>query len=133
MALKHVHTENNKANQINEEDKLETIDSENSPNQKGSEVPPVTREETCQGDREGITTHAVVANSARDISVGAGIGDYPRSKVSINRCQNNLGCLKQFQQFLFWLDFGPRLTPASKPRWINPFLLFFFFLKPSLI
>ena len=38
-----------------------------------------------------------------------------------------LGCLKQFQQYFFWLDFGPRLTPASQPRWINPFLFFLFF------
>ena len=35
------------------------------------------------------------------------------------------------KQYFFWLDFGPRLTPASQPRWIHP-TIFIFFLKPSL-
>ena len=75
-ALKDVHKENkNKTNERNDNVNLETIDSENSQNHMGSEAPPATREKTCQGDHEGITTHAVVANSARDISVGAVIGD----------------------------------------------------------
>ena len=29
----------------------------------------------------------------------------------------------------FWLDFGPRLTPGSHPRWINPSLFFCFFFE----
>ena len=47
--------------------------------QKSREVPPVTREETRQGDRKGITitTHAVAAINARDTSIGAVIGDRP--------------------------------------------------------
>ena len=32
----------------------------------------------------------------------------------------------------FWLDFGPRLTPASQQRWINPTIFLNFFLNPSL-
>ena len=40
-------------------------------------VQPVTREQTRQGDPEGITTHAVVAISAQDISVGKVIGYCP--------------------------------------------------------
>ena len=43
-----------------------------------------------------------------------------------------LGCLKQFQQKKFWLDFGPSLAPGSQPRWLNPSLFFFFLMKPSL-
>ena len=52
-ALQHVHNENNKNNEFNVD--LETRDSAISPYQKGSEVPPVTCKETCQGNREGIT------------------------------------------------------------------------------
>ena len=44
---------------------------------KGSEVPLVTSEETCPGNREGIITHAVEASSARDMNVGEEISDYP--------------------------------------------------------
>ena len=32
-----------------------------------------------------------------------------------------------FQQFVFWMDFGPLLTPASQPRWINPSIFLFYF------
>ena len=69
-ALKDVHNQNDKTNEINNDVNVETIDSENTPNHNCSEVPPVAREETCQVDHEGNTTHAIVANSARDISVG---------------------------------------------------------------
>ena len=44
--------------------------------------------------------------------------------VSLNQF---LGCLKHFQQFIFWMDFCPPLTPASQPRWITPSLFLFFF------
>ena len=80
-ALKHVNKEDNTNIERDDDVNFETIDSANSLYQKGSEVPPVASNETCQGDREGTTTHAVVANSARDISVCAVIGDYPRSKA----------------------------------------------------
>ena len=33
------------------------------------------------------------------------------------------------KQFFFWLDFGPRLTPASQQRWINPTIFLNFFLN----
>ena len=70
-ALRHLLNENKKSNKLNYTLGLETINSANSLNQKGRKGPPVTREETCQGDCEGSTTHAVVA---------------PRSKVPINIC-----------------------------------------------
>ena len=42
-----------------------------------SNVLPVPSEETRPGGREGNTTHAVEAPSARDMSVGEVIGDHP--------------------------------------------------------
>ena len=66
-----------KRHELNNNFNLGIIDSVSLWNQKGREVPPVTREETRQGDREGITTHAVVDISAQDIIVGAVIGDRP--------------------------------------------------------
>ena len=41
-------------------------------------------------------------------------------------------CIFFFKTILFWLDFGPRLTPASQPRWINPTIFPPIFFKPSL-
>ena len=57
----------------------DTKDCENTPNPDGQgEVLPAPSEETCNRGREGLETHAVVAISARDMSVGAVIGDYPQ-------------------------------------------------------
>ena len=42
---------------------------------KGSEVPPVTSEETCPGNCDGKITHAVEANIAHDMSVFEEISD----------------------------------------------------------
>ena len=36
-------------------------------------------------------------------------------------------CIFFSKQFFCWLDFRPRLTPASQPRWINPTIFHFFF------
>ena len=38
---------------------------------------PATDRETCSRGREGLLTHAVVAISAQDMSVGAVISDHP--------------------------------------------------------
>ena len=49
-----------------------TEDCESTPNQEGQggALPPSDRE-TCPRSREGLVTQAVVADSARDMSVGA--------------------------------------------------------------
>ena len=68
---------------------LETKDCENTPNPDGQdEVLPAPSEETCNGGCEILETHSVVAISARDMSVGAVIGDYPRNKMFINGYKN---------------------------------------------
>ena len=55
-----------------------TTDCESTPNPEGQgEALPATDKETCIRGREGLVTHAVVAISARDMSVGAVIGDHP--------------------------------------------------------
>ena len=41
------------------------------------EVLQAPSEKTCHGSREGLETHAVVALSARDMSVGVVMGEYP--------------------------------------------------------
>ena len=54
------------------------MDCENKSNPEGQGyVLPAPSEETCPRSREGISTHAVVANCARDKSVGAVISDQP--------------------------------------------------------
>ena len=44
---------------------------------RASYVLPVPSKETCQGGREGISTHAVESIRARDMSVGGVICDQP--------------------------------------------------------
>ena len=78
QALKKLHINNtNKSKDNTDEINPELRDCENTLNQTGSDVPLVSSKETCQGNLKGITTHAVVANSARDMSVGAVIRYYP--------------------------------------------------------
>ena len=84
-ALKDIY-ENNKdvvnkdtPNRVLSTDNLEidTVDCESTPNPEGqSEVLPASDRETCPRGREGLITQAVVATSARDISVGAMIEDH---------------------------------------------------------
>ena len=38
-------------------------------------------------------------------------------------------CIFSFKTIFFLLNFGPRLTPASQPRWINPTIFFCFFVE----
>ena len=55
-----------------------TEDCESTPNPEGQgEALPASDRETCPRGREGLVTQAVVATSARDMSVGAVIGDHP--------------------------------------------------------
>ena len=55
-----------------------TVDCESTPNLEGQgEALPASDRETCTRSREGLVTQAVVANSARDMSVGAVIRDHP--------------------------------------------------------
>ena len=55
-----------------------TVDCESTPNPEGQgEALPASDRETCTRSCEGLVTQAVVANSARDMSVGAVIRDHP--------------------------------------------------------
>ena len=55
-----------------------TVDCESTPNPEGQgEALPASDRETCPRGLEGLVTQAVVATSARDMSVGAVIGDHP--------------------------------------------------------
>ena len=57
---------------------IENSKSESTPNPEGhGEALPATDRETCPRGREGLVTHAVVAISARDMSVGELISDHP--------------------------------------------------------
>ena len=57
---------------------IENSKSESTPNPEGhGEALPATDRETCPRGREGLLTHAVVAISARDMSVGELISDHP--------------------------------------------------------
>ena len=56
----------------------DTIDCESTLNPEGQgEALPATDRETCSRGREGLEIHAVVANCARDMDVGAVISDHP--------------------------------------------------------
>ena len=55
-----------------------TLDCESTPNLEGQgEALPASDRETCPRGREGLVIQAVVATSARDMSVGAVIGNEP--------------------------------------------------------
>ena len=55
-----------------------TVDCESTPNLEGQgEALPASDRETCTRGCEGLVTQAVVATSARDMSVGKLIGDHP--------------------------------------------------------
>ena len=55
-----------------------TVDCESTPNLEGQgEALPASDRETCPRGCEGLVTQAVVATSARDMIVGAVIGDHP--------------------------------------------------------
>ena len=55
-----------------------TEDCESTPNhERQGEALQASDRETCTRSREGLVTQAVVANSARDMSVGAVIRDHP--------------------------------------------------------
>ena len=71
---------NDTPNRVLSTDNLEidTVDCESTLNLEGQgEVLPASDRETCSRGCEGLVTEAVVANSARDMSVGAVIGDHP--------------------------------------------------------
>ena len=63
---------------MNSNVRMNTVRCESQPNPEGhGEALPATDRETCSWGREGLVTHAAVAISARDMSVGAVIGDHP--------------------------------------------------------
>ena len=73
---------NDKQNIIPNEDNIETgtatVDCESTPNLEGQgEALPASDRETCTRGRESLVTKAGVAISARNMSVGAVIGDHP--------------------------------------------------------
>ena len=73
-----VNKRNNKKTGTNINPSQDTKDCENTPNPDGQgEFLPTPSVETC---KRGLETHAVVAISARDMSVGAVIRDYPPQK-----------------------------------------------------
>ena len=84
MALKEVYDPNSNVNNTEENKSKNTKNKLNlKQRESGSRLNPegpgyvltVPSEETCQGSREGIATHAVVAICARDMS--AVISDHP--------------------------------------------------------
>ena len=76
-ALKDIY-DNNKDFVSKDNLETSTVDCESTPNPEGQgEALPAFDRETCTRSREGLVTQAVVANSARDMSVGAVIRDHP--------------------------------------------------------
>ena len=92
--LKHAHKEDNKNIKNNDDEvDIETIDSENSPNKKGSGVLAVASKETCKGDCEGIAPHAVVARGGQCANFGS-IGFLTFFKISIGFSTGSFTFLK---------------------------------------
>ena len=76
-ALKNIY-DNNKDFVSKDNLETSTVDCESTPNPEGQgEALPASDRETCPRGREGLVTQAVVADSARDMSVGAVIRDHP--------------------------------------------------------